>query len=88
MSEPIPFFGWLDNPGESIVTTFTTEDRKNADRVNVTRMGFKTLDEASHFRSQLANPYDHYIVELKEGKLLSPVSNVLAYYVIHKNQEL
>ena len=88
MSELIPFFGWLDNPGEPIVTTFTTEDRENANRVNITRIGFKTLEEASHFRSQLVNPYDHYLVELKEGKLLSSNSDVLAYYVIHKNQEL
>jgi hypothetical protein len=87
MYEPIPFYGWLKT-SEDIMTTFTTEDKNNA-MINVIRVGYRTLEEAARARADFSNSEEYYIVQLKDRlSLMGSESNVLAYYVIHKNQEL
>lgn len=87
MYEPIPFYGWLKT-SEDIMTTFTTEDKNNA-MINVVRVGYKTLEEAANVKAAISDSEDYYIVQLRDRlSLMGSESNVLAYYVIHKNQEL
>tara|TARA_R110002126_G_scaffold6143_1_gene32414 strand:- start:87 stop:350 length:264 start_codon:yes stop_codon:yes gene_type:complete len=87
MYEPIPFYGWLKT-SEDIMTTFTTEDKNNA-MINVIRVGYRTLEEAVNVKAAISDSEDYYIVQLRDRlSLMGSESNVLAYYVIHKNQEL
>lgn len=87
MHEPIPFYGWLIT-SEETVTTFTSDDKKNA-MINVIRVGYRTLEEAARARADFSNPEEYYIVQLRDRlSLMGTESDVLAYYVIHKNQEL
>jgi hypothetical protein len=87
MYEPIPFYGWLKT-SEDIMTTFTTEDKNNA-MINVIRVGYRTLEEAANVKAAISDSEDYYIVQLRDRlSLMGSESNVLAYYVIHKNQEL
>lgn len=70
------------------MTTFTTEDKNNA-MINVVRVGYKTLEEAANVKAAISDSEDYYIVQLRDRlSLMGSESNVLAYYVIHKNQEL
>jgi hypothetical protein len=70
------------------MTTFTTEDKNNA-MVNVIRVGYKTLEEAANVKAAISDSEDYYIVQLRDKLcLMGSESIVLAYYVIHKNQEL
>ena len=87
MYEPIPFYGWLKT-SEDIMTTFTTEDKNNA-MINVIRVGYRTLEEAANVKAAISDSEDYYIVQLRDRlSIMGSESNVLAYYVIHKNQEL
>ena len=87
MYESIPFYGWLKT-SEDIMTTFTTEDKNNA-MINVIRVGYRTLEEAANVKAAISDSEDYYIVQLRDRlSLMGSESNVLAYYVIHKNQEL
>ena len=87
MHEPIPFYGWLET-SEDTLNTFITEDRERA-MINVIRVGYKTLEEAAAAKANTSTPDEYYIVQLRDRlSLINPESNVLAYYVIHKNQEL
>ena len=70
------------------MTTFTTEDKNNA-MINVIRVGYRPLEEAARARADFSNSEEYYIVQLRDRlSLMGSESNVLAYYVIHKNQEL
>lgn len=70
------------------MTTFTTEDKNNA-MINVIRVGYRTLEEAVNVKAAISDSEDYYIVQLRDRlSLMGSESNVLAYYLIHKNQEL
>jgi hypothetical protein len=86
MHEPIPFYGWLET-SEDTLTTFITEDRKRA-MINVIRVGYKTLEEAAAAKANTSTPDEYYIVQLRDKSIMSTTNDVLAYYIIHKNQEL
>jgi hypothetical protein len=86
MHEPIPFYGWLET-SEDTLTTFITEDRERA-MINVIRVGYKTLEEAAAAKANTSTPEEYYIVQLRERSIMSTTNDVLAYYIIHKNQEL
>jgi len=86
MYEPIPFYGWLQT-SEDTLTTFTTEDKERA-MINVIRVGYKTLEEAAAAKAITSTPDEYYIVQLREKSIIGSTNDVLAYYVIHKNQEL
>jgi hypothetical protein len=86
MHEPIPFYGWLET-SEDTLTTFITEDRERA-MINVIRVGYKTLEEAAAAKANTSTPDDYYIVQLRDKSIMSTTNDVLAYYIIHKNQEL
>ncbi len=86
MHEPIPFYGWLET-SEDTLTTFITEDRERA-MINVIRVGYKTLEEAAAAKANTSTPDEYYIVQLRDKSIMSTTNDVLAYYIIHKNQEL
>ncbi len=86
MHEPIPFYGWLET-SEDTLTTFITEDRERA-MINVIRVGYKTLEEAVAAKANTSTPDEYYIVQLRDKSIMSTTNDVLAYYIIHKNQEL
>jgi hypothetical protein len=55
---------------------------------HVTRRGFTTIHMAQAFLARMLNPEEYFIVEVREGNGLMIDGPILAYYVIHKSQEL
>jgi len=68
---------WVDvpEPGTTDVSLSNTE-------ADVTRRGFTTLLMARAHRNQLKNAENYLIVELRD------VQSILAYYVVHRAEEL